>query len=117
MFDSVKESLLLLVIGMTGVFSSLFVLAGMIWGMRKTDEAINSWRIRTYSKRVEEHKVDPEVNDELIAVIAGAVEIAIRKKAVIRRIRFIDRDIAPSWAVTGRLNIMASHSIQKRKLS
>lgn len=111
------ESLLLLVIGMAGVFSSLVVLAGMIWIIRKTDETINAWRIRNYSKKVEQHKVDPEINDELIVVLAGAVEATIKKRAVIRRIRFIDRDFAPSWAVTGRINIMASHSIQKRKFS
>ena len=33
----------------------------------------------------------------------------------ISKIRFLESGAEPAWAVTGRLNIMASHAITKRK--
>lgn len=117
MQSMILETLLLLVVGMGVVFAALFLLAGMIRAMEWTDRRINAFRIRTYAEKVETHKVDEEINDEVVAVIAAAVTAAIRKPVVVRRIRFLSDGPAPAWSVTGRLNIMASHAIAKRKSS
>lgn len=117
MEERLLESILLLIVGMTGVFSSLIVLAALIWLIRQTDEALNRWRILDYSRKLEQQKVDSDVNDELVAVLAAAAATTMSKPVFVRRIRFLDREVTPSWAVTGRVNIMASHSIQKGKPS
>ncbi len=110
------ESLLLLVVGMSGVFASLVFLAGMIWLFRFADETLNRRRIKKYSQQVELHEVVDEVNDELVAVITAAVSSTLRKPVIVRRVQFLNqKSSGGSWAVTGRVNIMASHAIAKRK--
>lgn len=113
MTEKLFESLLLLVVGMTGVFISLSLLAVMIWMIKTADEKINLLRILSYAKKVE---VQPdEINDELVAVISAAVFTTLKKPVVIRKIRFLDNRAGDAWAVTGRVNIMASRPIRKRK--
>lgn len=118
MEQRIVESLLLLVAGMTSVFTALLLLAGMIRLLEWTDRTLNTKRIKKYSEKVETHKVDDELNDEIVAVISAAVAAMLRPPVRIRRIRFLtDAASDPAWAVTGRLNIMASHAIAKRKSS
>ena len=113
MQEKLFESLLLLFVGLTGVFISLSGLAAMIWLIKALDEKINTLRILTYSKKTGD---DPdEVNDELVAVISAAAFSMMKKPVVIRKIHFLDHRSGDAWAVTGRLNIMASRPIRKRK--
>lgn len=114
MADRLLEALMLLLVGLGGVFAALVLLAGTIWLLRSADERINAWRIQRYARRLETGTADPQLNDELVAVLAAAATLAIRKPIVIRRIKFLATNVTPSWAVTGRINIMASHSVSKR---
>jgi hypothetical protein len=115
MTDPRIESLLLLVVGMAGVMAALTFLAGMIWMFRAIDEWLNARRIRAYTTQVESGGVQELINDELVAVLAAAAESALRKPVRVRRVQFLATATRDSWAATGRLNIMASHSIAKRK--
>jgi sodium pump decarboxylase gamma subunit len=115
--DQFVESLLLLVVGMAVTLTALSSLAGMIWAMKWADEKLNAHKIRTYAQKVETHQVDDEVNDEVVAVIAAAATAAMRKRVTIKRITFLSPAPGQAWAVTGRLNIMASHAIAKRKMT
>jgi sodium pump decarboxylase gamma subunit len=115
MTNPVTEAVLLLVVGMAVVFSALLLLAGMIRLLEWADRRINAVRIRTYATKVETHQVDDDVNDEIVAVITAAIATTLRKPVVVRKIRFLSSGSEPAWAVTGRLNIMASHAITKRK--
>ncbi|GEM_PF-1004796 len=114
MLERLSESALLLVIGMSTVFLSLLFLAGMIWVIKQTDELLNARRIRKYSENVERKTVDPELNDETIAVIAAAATEAAHRPVVIRRVSFLKAQAGGSWSSSGRINIMASHSIAKK---
>jgi sodium pump decarboxylase gamma subunit len=113
--DYVLEGALLLLAGMLVTFLALGLLAGMIRVMNILDERFNAFRIRRYSKKVEAATTEEDINDEFIAVITAAVESTLRRPVVIRRIRLFGSAQGPAWAVTGRLNIMASHAISKRK--
>jgi sodium pump decarboxylase gamma subunit len=116
MVENLTQSILLLVVGMIVVFAALLLLAGMIRLMEWTDRTLNTKRIKKYSEKVETHKVDDELNDEIVAVISAAVAAMLRPPVRIRRIRFLTEGASDqSWAVTGRLNIMASHAIARRK--
>jgi sodium pump decarboxylase gamma subunit len=115
MADKMLESMLLLAVGMGGVFASLLILAGMIWLFKYADEQFNAWRIRTYAQKVEANPEGDGINDEVAAVIAAAVVAALKRPVIIRRMRFLGPAPDASWAVAGRVNIMASHSIAKRK--
>jgi Na+-transporting methylmalonyl-CoA/oxaloacetate decarboxylase gamma subunit len=114
--ENIIESLLLLVVGMSVTITVLGALAGLIWTLKFVDEKVNSRRIKTYADKVETHKVDVDMNDEVVAVLAAAASVMLKRPISIRRVRFLKpaADEA-AWAVTGRLNIMASHAISRRK--
>jgi sodium pump decarboxylase gamma subunit len=115
MTENILESLRLLVVGLLGVFAALLLLAAMIWAFRAVDEGLNKRRIRKYSAQVESKQVDTDLNDEIVAVIAAAATATLKKPIIVRRVRFLHAHPVGAWAVTGRLNVMASHSIAKRK--
>lgn len=117
MGPSIGEAVLLLVVGMSSVFLALALLGAMIRGMKWADEAINAHRIRSYAQKVEAQRVDEELNDEIVAVLTAAASAMMKKPVTVRTIRFLSGGPVPAWAVTGRLNIMASHAIAKRKSS
>jgi Na+-transporting methylmalonyl-CoA/oxaloacetate decarboxylase gamma subunit len=113
--ESILEGGLLLVVGMSVTMIVLGGLAGLIWFLKAIDERVNTHRIKSYADKVETRKIDAEVNDEIVAVLAAAATVMLRRPVSIRRIRFLKPDVEPAWAVTGRLNIMASHAISRRK--
>jgi Na+-transporting methylmalonyl-CoA/oxaloacetate decarboxylase gamma subunit len=113
--DALQESLLLLAVGMTGVMASLVFLAAMIASFKMIDERMNSWKIRRYAERVATHLPEDEPGDELTAVIAAAVAATLRRPVRIRRVRLFNAPGSGAWSSMGRLNIMASHHIARRK--
>jgi sodium pump decarboxylase gamma subunit len=113
--ENLTESFLLLVVGMSGVFLSLMFLAGMIWTFRFADEELNKRRIKKYAAKVETKQVEDDINDELVAVIVAAASATLHKAVTVRRVQFLGQQAGGAWSVTGRLNIMASHAISKRK--
>jgi Na+-transporting methylmalonyl-CoA/oxaloacetate decarboxylase gamma subunit len=113
--EPLYESGLLLVVGLSVTIVVLALLAGLIWLLKAVDETLNARRIKTYAEKVETRKVDVDVNDEIVAVLASAAAVALKRPIAIRRVRFLNPSVEPAWAVTGRLNIMASHAISKRK--
>ena len=54
----------------------------------------------------------PGHDEELLAVLAAAALAAAGRQVRLRRIRFLQPE-GSAWAVTGRLNIMASHLVRK----
>ena len=114
MFERLSESSLLLIVGMGGVFASLLVISGMIWVFKFVDETLNSRRVKKYAEKVEQKSVDPDHNDELIAVVSAAVAATLLQPVTVRRIRFLGDTSGESWTSAGRGSIMASHTIKKK---
>ena len=115
MLERLNEALLVMLIGMTSVILTLLLMALLIQAGKWLDEKINAVRIRRYSAKIEKQTTGDELNDEIVAVITAAVITTYRKKIRVRKIRFLDHTTQPTWAITGRLNIMGSHLITKRK--
>lgn len=111
--ENILDSLVLVIVGMGSVFAALLLLAAMIWLFKATDEQLNRRRIRKYSESVEIG--DQTINDEVVAVLAAAAVTALKKPVRVRRVRFLAAGTEGTWAVTGRLNVMASHQIARRK--
>ena len=114
--DPITQSLSLSVLALGIVLVTFLVLIVTVRAIRWADERLNALRIAEYAQKVETHQVDEEVNDEIVAVITAAVAAMLKKPVVVRKIRFLSTESEPAWAVTGRLNIMASHAIAKRKI-
>ncbi len=115
MYDKIVEGLLLLTVGMTSVICVLLFFALLIQFGKWVDEKINQLKIKLYSKKIEDVQRADDINDEIIAVITTAAMLTYKKHVKIRKIKFLDHASQPTWAVTGRLNIMGSHLITKRK--
>jgi hypothetical protein len=115
MFDQFTASLVLLVVGMGGVFISLLALAGMIWLFKAADEWLNQRRIRQYAETAIASGEPDGINDELVAVITAAATAAAERSVRVRKVRFLSPIAAGAWASSGRLNVMASHQISRRK--
>jgi Na+-transporting methylmalonyl-CoA/oxaloacetate decarboxylase gamma subunit len=115
MVDQLLQGLLLLAVGMVGVMLSLTLLAGMISVLKLIDERTNTWKIRRYEERIALNLPDHQPSDELIAVLSAAAHITLARRIRIHRVRLFDAPESGAWASTGRLNIMASHQIARRK--
>lgn len=114
MEEKLIEASIRLVMGMTGVFSSLVLLAGVIWLMRSLDEWVNARRIRRYAASVEASDQPDELNDEIVAVISAAAALTLRRPVRVRRVQFLEDRPGTVWTSSGRLNIMASHALGRR---
>ena len=112
MQELLLESGLLLVVGISAVFTSLLMLAGMIWLFKAADEALNAKRVRKYAVKVENKGIDPDHNDEIVAVISAAVIAAIQRPVQVRHIRFLGEQGEDQWASAGRSTIMSSHTFK-----
>jgi hypothetical protein len=55
------------------------------------------------------------LDEETVAVLAAAATETLKRPVSVRRVRFLTPGAEPTWAVVGRLNIMASHAIVRRK--
>jgi Na+-transporting methylmalonyl-CoA/oxaloacetate decarboxylase gamma subunit len=115
MAEMLLQATLILLVGLVVVFSSLLLFAGTILLLRALDERFNLFRIRRYTARVEASPLAQDMNDELVAVLTAAAVAALRRPVRIRRMRFLESGTAGAWTSTGRLNIMASHAISRRK--
>lgn len=115
MLENLVESSLLLLAGVASVLTVLMLMAGLIWALKSSDEWINRLRIRRYAQQVETKQVEEHLNDEIVAVLAAAATTTLRSHVRVRRVRFLGAQEGDTWAVTGRLNVMASHQISKRK--
>lgn len=102
--DNFSQSLQLLVIGMSVTLVVLSVVAFFV--IR---------RIKSHADTVNTHHGDADLNDETVAVLAAAATVMLKRPVSIRRVRFLTPAAEPTWAVVGRLNIMASHAISRRK--
>jgi sodium pump decarboxylase gamma subunit len=116
MEDPIFQSISLSVLALGIVLVTFIVLILAVRVIRWADERLNSLRIAEYAQKVELHQIEDEMNDEIVAVITAAVAATLKKPVVVRKIRFLSAESEPAWAVTGRLNIMASHAVAKRKV-
>lgn len=111
--DRITEALVLIVVGMGGVFLSLTSLYLLMVVLMKIDSM--------FSKQPETAVQTPtgetrsEINPDLIPIISAAIYAVLEKKVIIKTIHFLDDRSDTSWSRIGRLNIIDSHNINKRR--
>jgi sodium pump decarboxylase gamma subunit len=115
MTDTLTESLVILIVGVGGVFVSLSFFSFLIWGMKKID---NLFTIKKKKKSVAVKHAKPaaqEEDTELIAVLTAAAMEILQHPVRIRHIKYLQQQqTGGSWAVSGRSTVMSSHNISKR---
>ncbi|MFP4527216.1 MAG: OadG family protein [Candidatus Kapaibacterium sp.] len=120
MTDNIIQSLVILFVGVLGVFSSLAFFSFLIWLMKKSDKLF-TLKILTKKEeapapiRQSRPAAKEEDDTQLIAVLTAAAMEIIRKPVRIRHIQYLhDQHTGGSWAVSGRSTVMASHNLTKR---
>lgn len=118
MIDRILYSIILTFVGMSSVFIVLIFFFGLILLLKFIDTKIGSKKtlkaqVETVINKSESDSTTDD--DELVAVITAAVHSTFGSRSKIKHIQFLDHHMQEGkWAVTGRLNIMSSHNINKR---
>ena len=112
-----EEALILMFIGMTGVFGVLTFFYLLIVVINQINAYINrskaSKKLNLESKTTPKPKSD-DINPDIIAVISAAILITIKSKVEIKSIKFLKEPDDTSWARIGRLSLIESHNINVR---
>lgn len=122
MAEKLLEGLIVMVVGMGGVFTALVFFYLLISLINYTDKVFKNISkpdskqqsgsaIQNDSKTTSESE---ESFEELVAVITSAAYFALKKQVVVKSINFLHDSSESSWATIGRLNIIGSHNIQKK---
>lgn len=115
-WETILEGFLVLIVGVTGVLSVLFIFYLIIEGVNK----LELFLVEKQKKKVEKAKAansisQTEDEDDLIAILTAAATVAFSSKIKIKQIRFIKSQPVSAWATLGRINLISSHNIQKNQ--
>ncbi len=118
MSENINEAILVLIVGMGGVFLALIFFYLVITLLNRTEryfvEAKNKKEAKLALQKQQEMELaakDEIDEDELIAVITAAAYYTIQQNLVVKNIKFIRNTGPSSWAAIGRLNLIGSHNI------
>jgi len=118
MSENINEALLVLVVGMGGVFLALFFFYLIIALLNKSERLfVNAKNRKLEAKAKREAELEQisqavEIDEEeLIAVITAAAFFTIQQNLLVRKIKFIRNTGPSSWAAIGRFNLIGSHNV------
>lgn len=110
MNNNIIEALVLMVVGMSGVFFSLLLFYIIIVVL----EASNNFITKRHHHKlasIAKQDVSDELPVELIAAISAAINTIFNKQVVIKKVHFVDSQEDDSWSRAARANIHDSHNI------
>ncbi|ROL56475.1 hypothetical protein D9V86_12850 [Bacteroidetes/Chlorobi group bacterium ChocPot_Mid] len=88
MWDKLSESLVVMLVGISAVFSSLFFFYIIIMILQFIDNKLNSIRVqKKLTPLINEEKNDLKLSPEIVAVISAAVYEVIKKPIVVKKIK------------------------------
>lgn len=112
MNSNLIEALEVMVVGLTGVFTVLTFFSFMIWALKWIDAKTSKSKAEPPILKVQKEFFETKTESELVAVITAAAMQVFQSNVKIHKIHFLDDNTKPSnWASSGRVSIMASHSI------
>ncbi len=115
-WENILEVFLVLIVGLTGVLTVLFLFYLIIEGVNKLEYLL----VENQKKKAERAKaansiVSSENEEDLIAILTAAASVTLSGKIKIKQIRFIKSQPVSPWATLGRMNLISSHNIQKNQ--
>jgi Na+-transporting methylmalonyl-CoA/oxaloacetate decarboxylase gamma subunit len=112
MDEKIMMALELIVIGMGGVFCSLFLFYILMVLLQRIDKSLESRRLRRYAQKAHQSE-ESEISENIVAVITAAIMETIPKPLVVHKIHFADTQGDNPWTRTTKLFIHDSHNIHK----
>ncbi|MBK8479936.1 MAG: OadG family protein [Proteobacteria bacterium] len=123
--DALIESFWLLLVGMGGVFAALLLLATVFAALSALDRRLTRWRTRRAAELAaaanpaahlgDREQPEDEEEEALIVVLAAAASVALQRRVTVRAVQLLGPSASNPWASAGRLTIMASRAINRRK--
>ncbi len=115
MEDKLGEALIMMVVGLGAVFTVLSSFSVIIWLMKYLDKKFTKVPKPLPILKVQKEFFETKTESELVAVITAAAMQCFGSKIKVHKIHFLDNQAKQTgWANTGRVNVMASHSINKK---
>ena len=113
--EKLVEALIMMVVGMGAVFVVLSSFSLIIWLMKYLDSKFTKGPKALPILKVQKEFFETKTESELVAVITAAAMQCFGSKIKVHKIHFLhDQTVHTGWANTGRVNVMASHSINKK---
>jgi len=117
MAEKLSEALIVMAVGMSGVFASLLFFYLLMVVLNYADSKINQYRVsKKLSPKANLDTNEPivQITPELVAVISAAAYEVFKKPLVVKKIKYLNKT-ANSWSESGRMIVMGSHNINKVK--
>lgn len=115
MQEKLGEALIMMVVGMGAVFGVLSTFSFIIWLMKFADSKFAKSAKPQPILKVQKEFFETKTEKELVAVITAAAMQCFGSKIKVHKIHFLDdQSKQTGWANSGRVNVMGSHSINKK---
>jgi len=113
----IDDALMVMIVGMSVVFTSLAFFYVVIVLINKLNNYYNNFRVnKKLLEFTEPSESTAPISDELVAVISAAVFETLNKKVRIKKIQYLDANsYSTSWLSSGRASLLSSHNIHKGK--
>lgn len=114
MLDKLFEALVVMLVGVSAVFSSLLFFYIIIVILQLIDNKLNSIRVnKKLTPLKNEVDDDLKLSPEIVAVISAAIYEVVKKPIIVKKIKYLSKSDS-SWSETGRMIVMGSHNINKK---
>ncbi len=115
MQEKLGEALIMLVVGLGAVFTVLSSFSLIIWLMKYLDSKFTKSAKPLPILKVQKEFFETKTENELVAVITAAAMQCFGSKIKVHKIHFLDdQSKHTGWANSVRVNVMGSHSINKK---
>ncbi len=115
MYDRLVEAFIMLGVGLGAVFTVLSFFSFIIWFMKWIDSKFSKTPKVLPILKVQKEFFETKTENELVAVITAAAIECFGSKIKVHKIHFLNNPSKQTgWANSGRVNVMASHSINKK---
>lgn len=115
MQEKLGEALIMMVVGLGAVFTVLSFFSLLIWLINKIEKKFSKVPVERPILKVQKEFFETKTESELVAVITAAAMQCFGSKIKVHKIHFLDdHSKQTGWANSGRINVMGSHSINKK---
>ena len=115
MQEKLGEALIMMIVGLGAVFTVLSFFSLLIWAINKLEQKFSKSPQQRPILKVQKEFFETKTESELVAVITAAAMQCYGSRIKIHKIHFLDdQSKQTGWANSGRVNVMASHSINKK---
>ncbi len=114
MEENINEAIVVMIVGLGGVFTSLVFFYLLMLALNGIESRINKSRAsrKLSPKPAANSEEQINISPEIVAVISAAAYETFRKPVVVKKVKYL-KQTDSKWSETGRMIVMGSHNINK----